>query len=121
MHVHARAVVAVDRLRHERRGLAVAVGDIVDAVFVDLQWSAMLHQRAELHAEFVLALRHLVVVLFDHHAHLAHGGQHLGAQVAFAVDRRHREVAALHRRPVAHVAFRIVLEAACGPSWLSSW
>ena len=34
--VHARAVVAVDRLRHEGRGLAVDLGDLLDAVFVDL-------------------------------------------------------------------------------------
>ena len=43
--VHARAVVAVDRLRHEGRGLAVALGDLMDAVFIDLHdgrpsWSA---------------------------------------------------------------------------------
>ena len=36
MAVHARAVVAVDRLRHERRGLAVDLRDLLDAVFVDL-------------------------------------------------------------------------------------
>jgi hypothetical protein len=32
--VHARAVVAIDRLRHEGGGLAVDVRDLVDAVFV---------------------------------------------------------------------------------------
>src|SRR6202042_1002776 len=34
--VQARAVVAADRLGHEARGLAVDVGDLMDAVFVDL-------------------------------------------------------------------------------------
>ena len=71
----------------------------------------MRHHRAELHAEFVLALADLVVMLLDHHAHLGHGGEHFGAQVAFAIDRRDREVAALHRGTMAHVAFRIVLDA----------
>src|SRR3546814_4786132 len=34
--VHARTVVAEDRLRHEGGGLAVLMGDHVDAVLVDL-------------------------------------------------------------------------------------
>src|SRR3546814_16475390 len=34
--VHARAVVALYRLRHERRGLAVGMGDHMHAVLVEL-------------------------------------------------------------------------------------
>ena len=112
--VHAGAVVAVDRLRHERRRLAIAVGDVVDAVFVDLHLVGHLEQRAELGAELVLALGDLVVVLLDGQAHLAHAGQHLGPQVALAVNRRHGEVAALDAGPVAHVAFGVVLEVGAG-------
>ena len=52
-----------------------------------------------------------MMVLLHHDAHFGHGGQHFGTQVALAVDRRHREIAALHRGAMAHVAFRIVLQA----------
>ncbi len=77
---------------------------------VDLEVVGHAHQRAELHAKLVLALRHLVVVLLDRHAHLAHGREHLGTQIAFGIDRRDREIAALDDRPMAHVAFGVVLE-----------
>ena len=66
--------------------------------------SAVLHQRRELGAELVLRRRDLVVVLFDREAHLGHDRQHLGAQVGGAVDRRHREIAALDRRAMAGIA-----------------
>ena len=68
-------------------------------------------QRTELGAELMLALRHLVMMLLDQQAHLAHGGQHLGAQIAFAIQRRHREISALHAGTVAHIALRIILHA----------
>ena len=48
--------------------------------------------------------RHLVMVLFDVDAHLAHHAQHFGAQIAQRIDRRHREIAALDRRAVADIA-----------------
>ena len=109
VHMHAAAVVAIDRLRHEGRGLAVAVGDVVDHILVDLHVVGLLHQRAELRAELMLRLRHLVVVFLAGDAHLDHGREHFGAQVHFAIDRVHREIAALHARAVAHIAFRVVL------------
>ena len=79
--VHARAVVAEHRLRHEGRRLAVGVGDLVHDVLVDLHLVGVAHQRVELDAEFVLGGGHFVVVLFDAHAHLGQHGQHLGAHV----------------------------------------
>ena len=81
MDVHARAVVAEDRLRHEGRGLAVGIGDLVHDVFVDLHLVGVADQRVELDAELVLGGRHFVVVLFDAHAHLGQHRQHLGAHV----------------------------------------
>ena len=51
---------------------------------------------------------HLVVVLLDDHAHVAHGGEHLGAHVLRAIHRVHREVAALGAHAVAHVAGVVV-------------
>jgi len=45
--VHARAVIALDRLRHEGRGLAVLMRDVVHHVFVDLQIVGGAHQGRE--------------------------------------------------------------------------
>ena len=84
--MHARAVVAIDRLRHEGCGLAVDVGDLMDAVFVDLHLVGHEGQRIELHAEFVLGRGHFVVVLLDLHAHLRHGAEHFAAHVLEAVN-----------------------------------
>jgi hypothetical protein len=76
--------------------------------------------RAELDAELVLGGRHLVVVLLDHDAHLRHHREHLGADVLGAVDRRHREVAALGAGTVAQVAHLVVGAQLDGSSALSS-
>ena len=102
--VHARAIVAEDRLRHEGRRLAVALRDHVDAVFVDLHVVGHRRQRAELEAELMLGRGDLVVVLLDHRAHLRHRRQHLAAHVLRRILRRHREIAALGADAVAEVA-----------------
>src|SRR3546814_5193707 len=63
VHVHARTVVAVQRLRHEGRGAAVGVSNVVYAVLQGLDFVSLLDQRVEFHADFVLAgSRHFVVV-----------------------------------------------------------
>ena len=55
VHVHAGAVVARDWLGHERGGLAIGVGDVVDHVLVLLDLVGLLGQRAENQAQLVLA------------------------------------------------------------------
>ncbi len=102
VHVHAGAVVADDRLGHEGRRLAVGVGHVLDHVLLQLQPVGALHQRAELGADLHLAgAGHFVVMHFDRDAQLLEHQAHLGAHVLEAVDRRHREVAALDGGPVA--------------------
>ena len=104
MRVHARAVVALDRLRHEGRGLAVLVRDLRHHVFVDLHLVGAGDERVEDMAQLVLRGRHLVVVLLDVQAHLRHGREHLGAEIRGAVHGRHRKIPALDRRTVAGIA-----------------
>ena len=108
VHVHARAVIAIDGLRHEGCGLAIGVGNLVDRVLVDLHLVGVAGQRVELDAQLVLRGSHLMVVLFDHDAHLGNHGQHLGTHVLQAVHRRDREIAALDARTVTHVAGLVV-------------
>ena len=76
--------------RHEGRGLAVGVGDLVDDVFVDLHRIAALDEWAEMEAQLVLPRRHFVVMLLHLDAHLVHEGQHLGPQIRHRIDGRHR-------------------------------
>ncbi len=102
--MHARTIVAENRLRHESCRLAVGVRDLMDHVLVDLHLVGAGDQRVELDAEFVLRCRHFVMVLFDNHAHFAEDRQHLGAHVLEAVDRRHGEIAALDARTVTEVS-----------------
>ncbi len=106
--VHAGAVVAVDRLGHEGRGLAVDLRDLRDAVFVDLHAVGHHHQRRELQAELVLRGRHFVVMLLHLAAHARHGAEHFRAHVLRRVLRRHREIALLESDVVAEIAAFVI-------------
>ena len=75
------------------------------AYFSICSQSARCTSGAKRGADLALAgVRDLVVVHLDLDAHLLEREAHRGADVLQRVDRRHREVAALHRRAVAHVA-----------------
>ena len=105
VHVHAAAVVADERLRHEGERLAVAVRDVPQRVLEDLDLVALLRQRVRSDVDLALAAgAHLVVVHLDLEAEFLAGLAHGRAQVLETVDRRHREVAALHARAMAEVA-----------------
>ncbi len=117
VHVHAGTVVAVQRLGHEGRGLAVGIGDVVHAVLEGLDFVGLLHQGVELDADFVLAgSRHFVVMHFDDQAHLFHGVAHGGTDFMVVVARRNREIATLDGRAMALVAAFDVL--VCHPGAL---
>ena len=106
--VHARTVIAEDGLGHEGRGLAVALGDLMDAVLVDLHVVGHRGQRAELETKFVLRGSHFVMVLLDYGAHGLHRRKHFAAHVLSRVDRGDREIAALGANAVAEVAALII-------------
>lgn len=108
MNVHARAVVAEDRLRHEGCRFAIGIGDLVHNILVDLHLVGAGDQRVELHAQLVLCGSHFVVMLFNDDAHFGENRQHFGAHVLQAVDRRNREITALDARTVAEVAGLVV-------------
>ena len=102
--VHAGAVVAIDRFWHERRGLAVDLRNLLNAVFIDHQLVGHLRQRRELHAEFVLRRADFVMMLLDFHIHLGHRRQHLTTHVLCSVLRRYREVTLLRADVVAQIS-----------------
>ena len=105
--MHAGAIIAEDRLRHEAGGLAVGLCDVVDHIFVDLHRVGGLHQRAELDAELVLGGAHLVVMLLGDDTHVGHHGEHLRAEILRRIDRWHREIAALGARTMSEIAHLI--------------
>ncbi len=105
VYVHAAAVVADQRLGHEGRGLAVAVGDVVDHVLEYQQLVGLAGQAVEAGADLALpGGRHLVVMDFGDDAHLLQRQAHGRADVLQAVYRGHREVAALDAWAMAEVA-----------------
>jgi hypothetical protein len=88
--VHSRAVVADDRLRHERRGLAIGLRDVPDRVLQDLQPVGALDQRLELRADLALAgVGDFVVMDFDVDPLGDHHLAHFRADVLERIDRRH--------------------------------
>src|SRR6185312_9486053 len=102
--VHARAVVRVQRLRHERGRLAIAACHVLDDVLEPHERVGHLQHRQKAHVDLALpAGRHLVVQGLDVDPRLLQRRHHLGAQVDERVGRRHREVAALVVRLVAEV------------------
>ena len=100
--VHPGAVVAEQRLGHERRDLAVAGGDVLHQILVDHDVVRGLRQGVVHDVDLTLPCRrHLMVVLLDLHAELLHLDDHLRANVAQSVHRRRGEVALLVARPEA--------------------
>src|SRR5690606_11242061 len=110
VYVHAGTVVAIQRLGHEGRGLAVGVSDVLHAVFQGLGFIGLGHQGVEAHADFVLAGGgDFVVVNLDHQAHFFHGVAHGGTDFVVVIDRRYLYVTTLDARTVAFVAALDVL------------
>jgi hypothetical protein len=88
VHVHARAVVADDRLRHERRGLAVGGGGVPHRVLQDLHPVGALHERRKARADLVLPHRaYFVVMHLDLDTLLLERKAHRIADITQRVDR----------------------------------
>ena len=105
VHVHARAVVTDDWLRHEGCGFAVGLGYHLHRIFQDLVPVGTLHQLLEFGANFALARgRHFVVVYFDLNTLLLKRDTHRVTDVLQRIHRRNREIAALDWRTVTGVA-----------------
>ena len=102
--MHAGAVVAEQRLGHERGGITQVVADVLDHVLVRQQPVRGLHQGAELEVDLGLAGGgHLVVLDLDRDAGLDQRQHDLRAHVLQAIHRWDREVSLLVPRPVPQV------------------
>ena len=107
--MHAVTVVAHQRLRHEGRGFAVGVRNVVHHVFQDLHFVGLAHQRVEFRANFTLAGGcHLVVMHLGFYAHVFDSQAHGRTDVMQRIDRRDGKVAALYARSMADVAVLVV-------------
>ena len=96
--VHARAVLAEQRLRHERRVDAVLRGDLLDDQPVGDRVVGHVERVVVAHVDLVLRRRDLVVVVLDRDPGLLERLDRLVAQLGRGVERGHREVAALVER-----------------------
>ena len=115
VHMHARAVVAYQRLGHEGGGLAVGIGDVPHHVFQDLRPVCALHQRTELGADFVLTrTANFMVKDFHRNAEGLQNQRDFSAQILRAIDGRYRKIATLDGRTMAAVAAVDLLAAVPG-------
>ena len=105
--MHARSVIAKYRFWHEGDGFAVAVGHVLNHVFVFLNVIARQRQRAEIKAQLVLAWCHFVVVQHGGDAHFRKRGEHFAANILRRINRSHGEIAAFNAGAVTQVAVRI--------------
>ncbi len=104
VHVHAGAVIAEDRLGHERRHLAVLPRHVADDVLVIHHVVRHLLQGREAHVDLALAGgSYLVMMHFHRDADFLHLQNDLGAQILELIGRRHREVALFVPQLVAEV------------------
>ena len=113
VHVHARAVVLEDRLRHERHRVAGGVRHVLDDVLVEHELVGHRQQRVEAHVDLGLAGgAHLVVLHLDLDAQLLERQDHLRAEVLEAVHWRDGEVPLLVAGLVPEVRAAVELELA---------
>ena len=102
--VHAGAVVAEERLRHERDGLVVLLRDVPDDVFVILHVVGHLLHRSETDVDFGLAGGgDFMMLALDRDAGFLQLETHLVADVLQGVGRRNREIAFLRANFVAEI------------------
>ena len=73
MAVHARTVIANHRFGHKGGGQAILMGNHLDNIFVFDHRISHVQQGAKFDAQFMLGNRHLMVMLFDFHAHIGQG------------------------------------------------
>src|SRR6185503_5864662 len=108
MYVHAAAVIADQRFRHESGGFAAAVGHVVHAVFEDLHFVGFLYEAARADADLALASScNFVVMHFYLETHILQGVAHGGADVLKSVYWGHRKVAPLQTRAMSAIALLI--------------
>ena len=104
MGVHARAVVAEERLGHERGGLAVAAGDVANDVLGEHDLIGTFHERMRNEVDLALAAGGDFVEMGGRRdAAIGHALGHLGAEVDQAVGGWTREIAQSRARLVAQV------------------
>ena len=102
--VHARAVVASQRLRHKRDRLALFPGGVLDDVLEGLQIICSVQHRVELVVDFLLAASaDLVVGSLQVEAGVGQLEAHFVAQILVMVVWGDREVAALQASLVTQV------------------
>ena len=99
--MHPRAVVAEERLWHERHGQPVPTGDVLGDVLVAEQAVGHAGEGRVLHVDLRLpGVPHLVVLHLDLDAPLLHLERHLAAHIQLRVRRGDGEVTFLHPNPV---------------------
>ncbi len=102
--MHARAVVAIERLGHEGGGETALAGDVLHHILVHHEIVRHAQQGCETHVDLALPRgRHLVVMAFHGNAEELHHPHHLAAHVLQRVRGGHREVALLGTDLVAEV------------------
>ena len=93
-----------DRLGHERDGLAVLVGHVLDDVLVEQHVVGGAAPASRTQIDFRLAAGcDFVMMALDLQAAALHGHDHFAAQVLVVIGRRHREIAFLVARTVAQI------------------
>ena len=110
VHVHARAVVHEDRLRHEGDRVSALSRHVLHDVLVEHELVGHRRDGVEAHVDLGLPRSADFVVLhLDRDADLLEHAHHLGTQVLELVHRRDREVALLVPRLVPEVGAAVEL------------
>ena len=102
--VHTGTVIAEHRFWHKGRGLTEAVRNVVNHIFVDLNFVRFFGHGVKAGRDFVLASGcHFVVMRFNDQTHFFHDQTHGRTDVLRRINRRNREVTAFHARTVTFV------------------
>ncbi len=111
--VHTAAIIFLDWFRHESRGLAIGMRNLMYDIFVNLRTITSFGQFTKSDTQLVLSGSDFVMVLVHGQAHFHHRCDHFTPNIDGAINWRYGEIPAFGAGTMTHIA-DIILTAGIG-------
>ena len=112
--MHARTIITHHRFRHEGCGFAIAMGDHMHDIFIELHLISNINHGRKFHAQFMLRWGDLMMMFFHFHAQIIEHSHHFGTQILSRIHWRNGKITALHARTMGIIAAFHIITAGIG-------